>query len=95
MEEKTIPPQPGVPPFIPLPQESPPSCNFDAAPLLKAVMADDGPKGVAESLDMAYSMLAEYLVSDPDTAGARFAHVLSDLRRMRDALLQGGGWFRL
>ena len=68
---------------------------FDAAPLLRAVMADDGPSGLAESLDQAYTTLAEYLAGDPDTAGERYAHALYNLRRVRNALLQGGGWLRL
>jgi hypothetical protein len=58
-------------------------------------MADDGPLGMAESLDRAYTTLAEYLAGDPDTAGHRYAQVLYDLRRVRNALLQGGGWLRL
>lgn len=44
---------------------------------------------VAESLDEACATLAEYLVSNPDTAGHRYAHILCDLRRVRNALLQG------
>jgi hypothetical protein len=58
-------------------------------------MADDGPLGMAESLDQAYTTLAEYLASDPNSAGQQYAHILYDLRRVRDALLQGGGRHRL
>ncbi|WP_460880885.1 hypothetical protein [Pontibacter rugosus] len=58
-------------------------------------MADDGPLGLAESLDQAYATLAEYLASDPGTAGESYAHALYNLRRVRNALLEGGGWLRL
>lgn len=91
MQEETTSPPPGEPSFVPPLRESPLHRPFDAAPLFHAVMEDDGPQGLADSLDQAYTTLAEYLVSDPGTAGHRYAHVLYDLRRVRDALLQGSG----
>jgi hypothetical protein len=45
----------------------------------------------AASLDKVYALLAEYLVSDACTYGVQYAGLLSDVRRMRDALLQGSG----
>lgn len=95
MQEQNTPPTPDEPPFAPFQQECPLNRPFDAVPLFRAVMADDGPLGLAESLDQAYTTLAEYLAGDPDTAGHRYAHALYDLRRVRNALLQGGGWLRL
>ena len=95
MSEETTPPPPNAPSSGPFPPECPLHRPFDAVPLLRAVMADDGPSGLAESLDQAYTTLAEYLAGDPDTAGERYAHALYDLRRVRNALLQGSGWLRL
>ncbi|WP_162056006.1 hypothetical protein [Pontibacter pamirensis] len=82
-------------PFVPFPQGCAFSRPFDTAPLLQALMANDGPMGVAQSLDHAYAALAEYLANDPNTAGQQYGHILYDLRRMRNALLQGGGWHQL
>ncbi|SFU99125.1 hypothetical protein SAMN04487941_3921 [Pontibacter akesuensis] len=95
MQEKNTPPTPGGTPSAPLQQECPPHRPYDTAPLLRAVMADDGPLGLAESLDQAYTTLAEYLAADPGTAGEAYAHALYDLRRVRNALLEGSGWLRL
>lgn len=95
MNKETTPPSPDGPPCASIPGKCPLHRPFDSAPLLQALMAEDGPMGVAESLDQAYSTLAEYLVSDPNTAGHRYAHILSDLRRVRNALIQGGGWHYL
>lgn len=85
----------GERPFAAFPRECALNRPFDPAPLLNVLMDNDGPMGVAESLDQAYASLAEYLASDPNTAGQRYAHVLHDLRRLRNALLQGGGWHQL
>lgn len=79
-------------PSISFPRQSLPNRPFDEAPLLQAVLENDGPMGVAESLDQAYTTLAEYLASDPNNAGQHNAHMLYVLRRLRNALLQGGGW---
>ncbi|GAA4431357.1 hypothetical protein GCM10023188_18810 [Pontibacter saemangeumensis] len=95
MNEETTPPAQDDPFSTPRPCGGSLNRPFDAAPLLRAVMADDGPSGLAESLDQAYTTLAEYLAGDPGTAGERYAHALYDLRRVRNALLQGGGWLRL
>ncbi len=95
MREENTNPQPDELSSVPFNQESAHHYSFDSAPLLRAVMADDGPPGLAESLDQAYITLAEYLVSDPATAGHRYAHILYDLRRVRDALLQGSGRSRM
>lgn len=95
MQEQNKPTTPDAPPCAPFQRECPPHRPFDTTPLLQAVMADDGPLGLAESLDQAYTTLAEYLAADPSTAGEAYAHTLYDLRRVRNALLQGGGWLRL
>ncbi|PRY13768.1 hypothetical protein CLV24_105138 [Pontibacter ummariensis] len=80
---------------IPSPRGCPLYLPFDAAPLLEVLMDDDGPLGVAEALDKAYTTLAEYMVSDPNTAGDQYAHILYELRRLRNALLKGKGWHQL
>lgn len=68
-----------------------PSGSFDMAPLLQVLTAEDTPLEMARSLDEVYSLLSEYLAGDPNTSGVHYAGLLSDLRRMRDALLQGCG----
>lgn len=65
--------------------------TFDVAPLLRVLTQEDTPLEMARSLDRVYTLLAEYLVSDADTSGLHYAGLLSDIRRMRDALLQGSG----
>lgn len=95
MLEQNTPPTPEASSFKHTPGEYPPHPPFDTAPLLQAVMADDGPLGLAASLDQAYTTLAEYLAADPGTAGEAYAHALYDLRRVRNALLEGSGWLRL
>lgn len=93
-KEEAMPPS-GERPYVPFPRECAFSRPFDTAPLLQALMANDGPMGVAQSMDYAYATLAEYLVDDPNTAGQQYGHILYDLRRLRNALLQGGGWRHL
>ncbi|MHA6250082.1 hypothetical protein ACXYMU_19270 [Pontibacter sp. CAU 1760] len=91
MKEETTPPAPNAPSSGPFAPKCPLNPPFDVSPLLQAVMAEDGPLGMADSLDQAYTTLAEYLASDPNNAGQHNAHLLYVLRRMRDALLQGAG----
>lgn len=93
-EEEAMPPS-GERPFIPFPWRCALSRPFDTAPLLQALMDDDGPMGLAQSLDQAHATLAEYLASDPNTAGQQYTQMLYDLRRLRNALLHGGGWHQL
>lgn len=94
-DETTPPPLNEGQPFVPFPRECALKRPFNTAPLLDAVMDDDGPMAVAQSLDEAYATLAEYLASDPNTAGLQYTQMLYDLRRLRNALLQGGGWHQL
>ncbi|RDV11104.1 hypothetical protein DXT99_25155 [Pontibacter diazotrophicus] len=65
--------------------------TFDISPLLQVLTREDNPLEMARSLDEVYTLLAEYLVRDAGTYGEHYASLLSDLRRMRDALLQGSG----
>ena len=65
--------------------------TFDVAPLLQVLTQEDTPLEMARSLDKVYTLLSEYLVSDANTSGVHYAGLLSDIRRMRDALLQGSG----
>jgi len=65
--------------------------TFDAAPLLQVLTQEDTPLEMARSLDEVYTLLAEYLVRDANTYGTHYAELLSDIRRMRNALLQGSG----
>ena len=95
MNEETTPPAQDDPFSTPRPFGGSLNRPFDVAPLLRTVMADDGPSGIAEFLDQAYTTLAEYLASDANASGPHYAHMLYDLRRLRDALLQGGGRHRL
>ena len=94
-DETTSPPLNEEQPFVPFLWGCPLHRHFDTAPLLRALMANDGPMGVAQSLDYAYATLAEYLANDPNTSGQQYAHTLNDSRRLRNALLQGGGWHQL
>ncbi|WP_162055801.1 hypothetical protein [Pontibacter pamirensis] len=68
-----------------------PKSKFDMAPLLHVLTEEGTPLEMARSLDKVYTLLSEYLVSDASTYGTHYAELLSDLRRMRDALLQGSG----
>ncbi|RDV11909.1 hypothetical protein DXT99_23685 [Pontibacter diazotrophicus] len=70
-----------------------PKSTFDMAPLLQVLTQEDSPLEMARSLDEVYTLLAEYLVSDAGTYGTHYAGLLSDLRKMRDALLEGSGQF--
>ncbi|RDV11900.1 hypothetical protein DXT99_23640 [Pontibacter diazotrophicus] len=92
-EESTAPS--GERPFIPFPRGCALNRPFDTVPLLDVLMENDGPMGMAQSLDHAYATLAEYLANDPNTSGQQYGHILYDLRRLRNALLQGGGWHQL
>ena len=94
-DETTPPPLNEDRPFVPFPREYALNLPFDTTPLLQALMDNDGPMGVAQSLDQAYATLAEYLANDPNTAGQQYGDLLYDLRRLRDALLQGSGWHQL
>ncbi|PRY13786.1 hypothetical protein CLV24_105156 [Pontibacter ummariensis] len=67
--------------------------TFDISPLLQVLTQENTPLEMARSLDKVYTLLAEYLVSDAHTSGMHYAGLLSDVRRMRDALLQGSGPF--
>lgn len=67
--------------------------KFDISPLLQVLTEEGTPLEMARSLDEVYTLLAEYLVRDAGTYGEHYASLLSDVRRMRDALLQGSGQF--
>ncbi|PRY13811.1 hypothetical protein CLV24_105181 [Pontibacter ummariensis] len=67
--------------------------TFDSRPLLQLLTEEITPLEMARTLDQVYTLLSEYLVSDAHTSGMHYAGLLSDLRRMRDALLQGSGQF--
>ncbi|MHA6250081.1 hypothetical protein ACXYMU_19265 [Pontibacter sp. CAU 1760] len=65
--------------------------SFNTAPLLQVLTQEDTPLEMARSLDKVYTLLAEYMIRDSNTYGTHYAGLLSDIRRMRDALLQGSG----
>ena len=91
MEEPTPSPELKKPFYRLVTNRNAPGGPFDAAPLLQLLTSEGTPLEMARSLDEAYTLLSEYLVRDAATYGVHYAGLLSDLRRMRDALLQGSG----
>ena len=91
MEEPTPSPEIKKPFYRLVTSRSGANNTFDIAPLLQVLTEEDTPLEMARSLDKVYTLLSEYLVRDASTYGTHYAGLLSDLRRMRDALLQGSG----
>ena len=93
MEQSTPSPEIKKPFYRLVTSRSAADSAFDMAPLLQVLTEEDTPLEMARSLDQVYTLLSEYLVSDANTSGVHYAELLSDVRRMRDALLQGSGLF--
>lgn len=91
MEQSTPSPEVKQPFYRLVTSRSAAESTFDVTPLLQVLTEEDTPLEMARSLDKVYTLLAEYLVSDANTSGVHYAELLSDIRRMRDALLQGSG----
>lgn len=91
MEQSTPSPEVKQPFYRLVTSRSAADNTFDMAPLLQVLTEEDTPLEMARSLDKVYTLLSEYLVSDANTYGTHYAELLSDIQRMRDALLQGSG----
>ncbi|MFD3002613.1 hypothetical protein ACFS7Z_19740 [Pontibacter toksunensis] len=91
MEQSTPSPEIKKPFYKLVTHRSAAESMFDMAPLLQVLTEEDTPLEMARSLDKVYTLLSEYMVRDANTYGTHYAELLSDIRRMRDALLQGSG----